>query len=938
MIFASGSLVHARGREWVVLPETTDLITMLRPLGGTDAEVTGILNGLEEIRPASFPLPDPSDTGDFQSCKLLREALRLGFRSSAGPFRSFSQINVEPRPYQLVPLLVALKLDPVRVLIADDVGIGKTVEAMLIARELLDRAEITRMAILCPPHLAEQWQTEVARKFNINAELVLSSTVNRLTKDLALNESLFEVHPFTIVSTDFVKSERNRNDFLRDAPELIIVDEAHTCAYSGQGVKHQRHRLLKDLAADESRHIILVTATPHSGDENAFRSLLEILNPDFEILPDDLTGPDKEHHRRSLAAHFIQRRRGDIRRYLDEATPFPSRVDLEDSYRLAPEYERLFDRAFAYARETVADKEDDTRFRKRVRWWSVLALLRSLASSPAAAAATLRSRSAGLGIDDEQQMESFGQQTVFDLLDESAGVTEDVSPGTDWTEETEEGKRERARLLEMAREADKLKGNADAKLVKAVDLLKGLLKDGFSPIVFCRFIPTAEYLAEELRGRLGKSVTVDCVTGLLAPEDREARVMELEKANRGARVLVCTDCLSEGINLQNLFDAVFHYDLSWNPTRHEQRDGRVDRFGQKSAQVRSVTYYGIDNRIDGIVLDVLIKKHRKIRNSLGISVPIPTNSEQVVNAIFEGLLLRTGGRADDPDQQFFDFIKDFEPVKQRLHLNWDNVADREKVSQTMFAQRTIRPEEVAAELTETREAAGSIASAVEFLESALKASGATVTRNAALQIRFNQAPPEVIAATGLEDDGELSLAPDVLNRTHPAVQGLASQILSAALDPRLPKELRIAHRSGVIRTGDVSTRKTLLLCRLRFHIIRRSGEEESPMLVEDSLLAGFEGPPANPRWLDSENVQKLFALNPSGNVPADVAKTRIQEVLDSIDGLIRQLDGFVDAKAQSLLASHQRVRAASRTKGVSYEVIPHRPPDLLAVFQFLPPA
>src|ERR1700736_4209444 len=246
MNFASGSLVDARGREWVVLPGSTAELTLVRPLGGAEDESTGILTSLETVRPASFSLPDPSDVGDFQSCKLLRDSLRLGFRSSAGPFRSFGQINVEPRAYQLVPLLVALKLDPVRLLIADGVGFGKTVEAMLIARELLDRAEITRMAILCPPHLAEQWQTEVARKFNINAELVLSSTVNRLTKDLALNESLFEVHPFTIVSTDFVKSERNRNDFLRDAPRLIIVDEAHTCAEAVAGARQQRYRLLKD--------------------------------------------------------------------------------------------------------------------------------------------------------------------------------------------------------------------------------------------------------------------------------------------------------------------------------------------------------------------------------------------------------------------------------------------------------------------------------------------------------------------------------------------------------------------------------------------------------------------------------------------------------------------------------------------------------------------
>src|SRR5581483_10418027 len=113
--------------------------------------------------------------GDHRSCRLLRDAVRLGFRSSAGPFRSFGRIAVDPRPYQLVPLLMALRLDPVRLLIADDVGIGKTIEACLIARELLDRAEIRRLAVLCPPQLAEQWQRELAAKFHIDAELVLPS-------------------------------------------------------------------------------------------------------------------------------------------------------------------------------------------------------------------------------------------------------------------------------------------------------------------------------------------------------------------------------------------------------------------------------------------------------------------------------------------------------------------------------------------------------------------------------------------------------------------------------------------------------------------------------------------------------------------------------------------------------------------------------------------
>src|SRR4029077_14524847 len=124
----------------------------------------------------------PSEAGDFRSGRWLRDALRLGFRSSAGPFRSFARLGVEPRPYQLVPLLLAFKLDPVRLLIADDVGIGKTIEAGLIVRELIDRGEVRRFAVLCPPQIAEQWQGELASKFHLEAELVLPGTVTRLEK------------------------------------------------------------------------------------------------------------------------------------------------------------------------------------------------------------------------------------------------------------------------------------------------------------------------------------------------------------------------------------------------------------------------------------------------------------------------------------------------------------------------------------------------------------------------------------------------------------------------------------------------------------------------------------------------------------------------------------------------------------------------------------
>ena len=199
MNFEVGSLVSARGREWVVLPESNDELLRLRPLSGREEEVTGILTALEPVEAAYFDLPDTSRPGDFRSARLLREAVRLGFRGSAGPFRSFGRIAVEPRPYQLVPLLVALKQDPVRILIADDVGIGKTVEAGLVARELLDRGEAERLVVLCPPHLAEQWQQELRDKFHIDAELLLPSTIRRL-ESRCLGESVFQRYPYLVIS------------------------------------------------------------------------------------------------------------------------------------------------------------------------------------------------------------------------------------------------------------------------------------------------------------------------------------------------------------------------------------------------------------------------------------------------------------------------------------------------------------------------------------------------------------------------------------------------------------------------------------------------------------------------------------------------------------------------------------------------------------------
>lgn len=933
-----GTLVNARGREWVVLPDSTDELLMLRPVGGLDEEVTGVLPEIEPVRSASFSLPGRDDLGDFASGQLLRDAARLSTRAAAGPFRSFGRIAVEPRPYQLVPLMMALKLDPIRMLIADDVGIGKTVEAALIARELLDRGEIRRMAVLCPPHLAEQWQRELAEKFHIEAELVLSSTIQRLECDIARHgESVFDRYRYTVVSTDFIKSEKHRETFLLNCPEFVIVDEAHGCTLAG-GVgrgRQQRFELLRRVTEDPARHLVLVTATPHSGNEEAFRSLLSLLDRDFANLPTDLDRSEREGVRRKLARHLVQRRRADIRHYLETDTAFPERKDKEATYSFGKAYRALFDDILAFAREYVAEEARGDR-RQRVRYWSALALLRCVSSSPAAAAATLRSRAA-VDQAEGEDVDDVGRRTVLDQGDADDTVVIDFSPGTDT-----EGSRDptRRRLLELARRAEAVEPAEDLKLQGAAREIKALLNDGFHPVVFCRFVDTADYLAKQLRAILPAKVRIESVTGLLPPAEREGRIAELV-AEPGQFVLVCTDCLSEGINLQQHFDAVLHYDLAWNPTRHEQREGRVDRFGQQKREVRVVTYYGTDNPIDGVILEVLIRKHKAIKSDLGVTVAVPGSSEQIAEALFEGALFREQTRASNR-QLSLDFIDDLDSKKAQIHRGWDSARDREKASRSRFAQHTLSPEAVAAELQGVRDSIGRSEDVKRFFLAVLQAAAVPVQESGgAATVHLNPGTPRALRQalgrdepfTGRFDlplqDGEI-----YLGRTSPVVEGLASWTLDQALDPIARDGRPVAARCGVISTSAVNSRTTLLIARFRYHLHIGAADGET-LLAEEIVPLACTGTAEAPTWLAPDVGEQLLAARPERNLVATAIDQQLELLLAALPRLQVALEAVASERASQQLAAHERVREAARAKG-RVSIAPVLPVDILGAYVLLP--
>lgn len=942
--FAVGSLVRARGREWVVLPESEPDLLVVRPLGGSEEEVAGILTDLERVDPATFSLPSIEHVGDYRSARLLRDALRLGSRSSAGPFRSFGKLAVEPRPYQLVPLLMALRLDPVRLLIADDVGIGKTIEGLLVARELLEQGDVRRMCVLCPPHLAEQWQAEMAEKFHLDATLVIASTAAQLERSVVrgVGESIFDRLEVTVVSTDFIKSPARRDDFVRAAPELVIVDEAHACVADpgerGGSGAHQRYELVTALASDPRRHMLLLTATPHSGKEGAFRALLGLLGPDFQRLPENLSGDVNRPARERLARHLVQRVRGDIRDYLDAKTPFPERAPLELTYKLSPPYASLFHDVLAYARETVTDASGGLR-RQRVRWWSALALLRSLASSPAAAAETLSNRSGSAEAASVEEVDALGRSSVLDMGSDDAEEPTDVAPGADPGEEDNGAgsadKATRRRLLGFAARAKALSGTEDdTKLAELVRVAKRLLQDGHRPIVFCRFIPTAEYVAGELSSRL-KGVEVVAVTGAVPGSEREEVVRGLVEHER--YVLVATDCLSEGINLQKDFDAVVHYDLAWNPTRHEQREGRVDRFGQARPKVRVVTLWGADNGIDQLVIDVLVRKHQRILATLQVSVPVP-GANTVVEALVGGLLLRSSAPASE--QLSLDLL----PADVQLMFEgWDAAAEEEKRSRSIFAQHSIDVSEVRSELEAVRRSIGDSGDVGRFVRDAVTAAGGTVTgRDAPVRLSLTPAPLGLRDAVGprfWEVQAQFDLpveGPAVyLSRTHPMVEGLATWALESALDP---VRSAVAARAGATRTSAVRTRTTVLLVRRRFDIELTRGGKRQRLLAEDAAVHAFHGDPAEPTWLADEEAEAVLSALPSGNITSEQAKEMVSRVLAAEPGWRPQLERLAAAAADALAETHQRVREGGRQAGARTAVRPQLPVDVLGVYVLLPMA
>lgn len=944
MKFKAGALVRVRNRDWVVLPSNDDNLVLLKPLGGSEDEVTGIYLPLafenDKLESTSFIWPGAGDLGDISSARLLYNALRLSFRNGAGPFRCLAKLSFRPRSYQIVPLIMALKQpDTIRLLIADDVGVGKTIEALLIIKELLERREIKRFAIIALPHLCEQWQAELKDKFGIDAVIIRSNTQARLDREIQGDRSVYDYYPYQVISLDYIKSDQRRQVFIQEAPELVIVDEAHTCTKpTGANVtQQQRHHLIYNLAQKENQHLILLTATPHSGKAEQFSSLLGLLKKEYSFL--DLPTAT-QNQRKELAEHYVQRRRADVLRWMGEDTPFPKRDAGEYQYDLSPNYAVFYENVLNFALGLIKGTEQTTG-RAMYRYWSALALLRGVMSSPATGLEMINKKMAGKSVDITDEADLLPGMDTNPVMDEDFGAAKDFTP-TAVFEKTDWSANENKQLANLARQIQDLQGlEYDKKAMRTQEIISQWIREGFNPVIFCRFIATANYLGEVLKPILQKihpDINVQVVTSEDPDEVRKSRIDDMEASKH--RVLIATDCLSEGINLQDKFTAVLHYDLPWNPNRLEQREGRIDRFGQTAPLVKAYLLYGNNNPIDGVVLKVLLRKVREIRKATGISIPFPEDSQSLMDSVLQAVLLsapaQTQSRQLTLQFESADEVQEKELIATKAI---EAAADRETASRNIFAQHAIKAHEIEQDLRQSDEAIGNPKAVESFVTDALThLLGVQVTKDKKGYILYTANLPVVLKSM-LPESSQLKVSfysptPEgyiYIGRNHLFVEQLCQHLMAHSLKQN--KHYGPA-RASVIRCRDVQIKTTLLLFRVRNVIEEKQTAKQ--LVAEEMLVWGYRGSAGDNQILSSDEIKDLMENTvPTTNLTEQAKEDFLVNELDMIKDIGPNLDQIAVERSEILVEAHERFRKV--IGGKRYKVVePVLPMDLMGIYILLP--
>lgn len=954
MEYKTGTLVEFRSRPWVVQQSSDKDLLIIKPLGGTDAETIGLYKPLygdklkTTVNSYNFRKPSSEDIGVNsypEAARILYNACRLSFRDIAGPFQCLGRLSFEPRPYQMVPLILALKHQIIRLLISDDVGIGKTLESLLIAKELLDRKEIQRFAVICLPHLCEQWQNEIRDKFGLEAEIIRSSTISRLEKNMRANQNVFRDILFQIISIDYIKSSDRKQMFLQHCPEFIIVDEAHTCAKPKGANKGQqlRHSLLSDLATTD-RHIVLLTATPHSGNMEEFQSVIGLLKPEFK----HYTLEDAKQ-REELSHYFIQRRRADVKPYVGNDIIFPERVQFDQQYRLSNQYYALLMDIIDYVREGVKQAKTLKKQKQRYIYWDLLALIRGVMSSPDAGISMLKNKITKQSNDSDDAVEDDEKIFKFNDALKDGYINDDVIPES-YEQATNSDKTKFRSFISALMEIKENEQDSKVKeLAKAIDFA---LNSGYNPIVFCQYIQTAEYckgiVEKHIRAnKKYKDVAIEVITSKLTDEDRKMKIDELSKTPR--HILVCTDCLSEGVNLQNGFNSVIHYDLPWNPNRVEQRNGRIDRFGQTEPEVSIFTLFDEENNpVDKIIMKVLYRKQEQIRKNLGIYIPIADNDSSLMENIMEEIIVLDTKQKFIHQPTLFDF-EDFTETTEEHELRLQRAVEIEKKSHTYFAHNTkaMNPTRLVESLNEAKKVIGDVNDTRDFVVSELLHAGINVKEDIlplcySFQLIELEDNLKSYFSRAIDKKGTVRISfasPTPKNymyigRNHSFVEDLSRGVVNDTINGG-PLG---ACRAMVIETDMVDTATTILLMRVR-SVISETKQKDHQVVGEEMIFLGYKGKIENHDFISDEECRKLFLESrATGDIEIAAQRTAFNRRLEWVENektLREHTDDIALERANNLVRSFAQYR--TYLTEAEYQVVnPVLPMDVIAAYVYMP--
>jgi superfamily II DNA or RNA helicase len=671
-----GQLVTVRDRQWVVADisrgsQETDVLagngasaeSLVSLVSVEDDAMGDELQVIWELEPgraivdhAALPTPDPARFDDPERLDAFLDAIRWGAIASADPrhLQSPFRSGITIEDYQLDPVVRALRMPRVNLLIADDVGLGKTIEAGLVAQELLLRHRARTILIVCPASLCLKWRDEMKEKFGLEFRIVDSELLRHLRRTRGLYANPWTHFPRLIVSIDWVKSDRPMRllrDVLPPVPtyprafDLLIVDEAHNVAPAGRGryaTDSQRTRAIRAIAP-HFEHRLFLTATPHNGYKESFSALLELL--------------DNQRFQRGVPWNDEQLHRVMVRRLKSELEGFPHRpapTPLEVAYSEEEQQAYATLKAYGELRLRAAREAGDAGALMAEKFVFTL-LKKRLFSSPAAFASTLAVHIDTITGKKEQRVGRPSAQVLRRAIDD---LEVDVGTEGEQAEKTEDAvataaraslppsSEQQALLEELKRWAERNKGKADSK----AEVLISWLDDVVRPagvwsdervIIFTEYRDTQQWLQELLAARGLGGDRVELLYGGMDVERRERIKAEFQASPdlSPIRILLATDAASEGIDLQRHCHRLVHCEIPWNPNRLEQRNGRIDRHGQPSPEVLIYHFVskGYEDAEPGSLegdlefLYIAAKKIEEIREDLGSVGPVI--AEQVEEAM-----------------------------------------------------------------------------------------------------------------------------------------------------------------------------------------------------------------------------------------------------------------------------------------------------------------